>query len=102
MYRPLPDNLTIKKSNIEGLGLFTTKNVETDYIFGITHIQNKDFQNGYIRTPLGGFINDSDNPNCILIHENTNAWSLMKLKSIRVIWEGEEITLKYQYMGYNV
>ena len=102
MYRPLPDNLTIKKSNIEGLGLFTTKNVETDYIFGITHIQNKDFQNGYIRTPLGGFINDSDNPNCILIHENTSTWSLMKLKSIRVIRKGEEITLKYQYMGYNV
>ena len=102
MYKPLPGNLTIKKSNIEGLGLFTTKNVETDYIFGITHIQNKDFQNGYIRTPLGGFINNSDNPNCILIHENTSAWSLMKLKSIRVIWEGEEITLKYQYMGYDV
>ena len=85
MYRPLPDNLTIKKSNIEGLGLFTTENVETEHIFGITHIQNKDFQNGYIRTPLGGFINNSDNPNCILIYESTSAWSLMKLKSILLV-----------------
>ena len=102
MYKPLPGNLTIKKPNIEGLGLFTTENIETDYIFGITHIQNKDFQNGYIRTPLGGFINNSDNPNCILIHENTSAWNYMKLKSIKYLSEGEEITLKYQYMGYDI
>mgnify|MGYP007000230623 len=26
MYRPLPDELTIKNSPIEGLGLFATKN----------------------------------------------------------------------------
>ena len=48
MYRPLPDNLTIKKSNVEGLGLFTTENVEVEHIFGVTHIQNTEFENGYI------------------------------------------------------
>ena len=101
MYRPLPDNLTIKKSNIEGLGLFADKNIEIEHIFGITHIQHiKNSHSGYIRTPLGGFINNSDNPNCILIHEDINMWSYMKLKSIKCINEGEEITLKYQYMGY--
>ena len=25
MYRPLPDGLTIKESNVQGLGLFATK-----------------------------------------------------------------------------
>ena len=102
MYRPLPKELTIKTSSIDGLGLFTTCDVEEGHEFGITHIQNKDFQNGYIRTPMGGFINNSDDPNCILIHENTSAWKYMKLKSIKFISESEEITLKYQYMGYDV
>ena len=44
MYRPLPESLTIKKSNIEGLGLFTTKNVEAEHIFGITHIKDNNFE----------------------------------------------------------
>jgi len=98
MYRPLPESLTIKKSNIEGLGLFTTKNIEAEYIFGITHIKDHNFKNDYIRTPLGGFINNSNNPNCILIVDD----NYFKLKTIAFIRDGEEITLKYQYMGYEV
>ena len=98
MYRPLPDNLTIKTSKINGLGLFTTENVEVEHIFGITHIQNSEFENGYIRTPLGGFINHSDKPNCVLIFDG----DYLKLKSIDFIRDGEEITLKYQMMGYQI
>ena len=98
MYRPLPDNLTIKKSNVEGLGLFTTENVEAEHIFGVTHIQNTEFENGYIRTPLGGFINNSDKPNCVLVFDG----DYLKLKSIDFIRDGEEITLKYQMMGYQI
>ena len=30
---------------------------------GITHAKNYDFENGYIRTPLGGFFNHSETPN---------------------------------------
>jgi hypothetical protein len=98
MYNPLPDNLTIKKSNVEGLGLFAIENVEAEHIFGITHIQNSDFENGYIRTPLGGFINHSVKPNCVLIFDG----DYLKLKSIDFIRDGEEITLKYQIMGYQI
>ena len=29
MYRPLPDGLTIKESNVQGLGLFATKDFES-------------------------------------------------------------------------
>ena len=63
MYRPLPNFLTIKKSPIEGLGLYATENIKANTFIGLTHIQDKDFENGYIRTPLGGFYNHSNNPN---------------------------------------
>ena len=61
MYKPLPKNLTIQKSAIEGLGLFATADIPKKTSLGLSHIK----VNGeYIRTPLGGFYNHSDNPNC--------------------------------------
>ena len=57
MYRPLPDELTIKNSPIEGLGLFATKEIKANTFIGITHIRDEQFENKYIRTPLGGFYN---------------------------------------------
>ena len=62
MYRPLPDGLTIKNSPIEGLGLFTTVNIKKNSFIGVTHIRDEQFDNKYIRTPLGGFYNHSNNP----------------------------------------
>ena len=53
MYRPLPDELTIKSSPIEGLGLFATKEIKANTFIGITHIRDEQFENKYIRTPLG-------------------------------------------------
>ena len=63
MYKPLPNSLTIKKSPIEGLGLYATEDIKANSFIGLTHILDKDFENGYIRTPLGGFYNHSNNPN---------------------------------------
>ena len=63
MYKPLPDSLTIKKSPNEGLGLYATKDIKANSFIGLTHIKDKDFDNGYIRTPLGGFYNHSNEPN---------------------------------------
>ena len=63
MYRPLPEELTIKKSPIEGLGLYATKNIGFNVFVGLTHILDERFENNYLRTPLGGFYNHSDNPN---------------------------------------
>ena len=63
MYKPLPNFLTIKKSPIEGLGLYATGNIKANCFIGLTHIRDKDFENGYIRTPLGGFYNHSNEPN---------------------------------------
>jgi len=63
MYRPLPEGLTIKKSPIEGLGLYATKDIKANCYIGLTHILDERFENNYLRTPLGGFYNHSDNPN---------------------------------------
>tara|TARA_Y100000590_G_scaffold425604_1_gene533793 strand:- start:107 stop:535 length:429 start_codon:yes stop_codon:yes gene_type:complete len=63
MYKPLPSSLTIKKSPIEGLGLYATENIKANSFIGLTHVRDNDFENGYIRTPLGGFYNHSNEPN---------------------------------------
>ena len=67
MYRPLPKQLTIKNSSIEGLGLFATEDISEGTSLGVSHVKNTSgkFENNYIRTPLGGSINHSDDPNCI-------------------------------------
>ena len=63
MYRPLPDGLTIKKSPIEGLGLYAANDIQSNVFIGLTHILDERFENNYVRTPLGGFYNHSDKPN---------------------------------------
>jgi SET domain-containing protein len=65
MYRPLPDGLTIKNSPIEGLGLFATNIIKKNTFIGVTHIRDEQFENKYIRTPLGGFYNHSNDPTVI-------------------------------------
>ena len=71
MYRPLPDQLTIKNSPIEGLGLFATEYIKANSFIGVTHIRDEQFENKYIRTPLGGFYNHSNEPNVIRMVSDT-------------------------------
>ena len=63
MYRPLPNELTIKNSKIEGLGLFATIKIKKNSFIGLTHIRDEMFEGKYIRTPLGGFYNHSKESN---------------------------------------
>ena len=65
MYRPLPKELTIKNSPIEGLGLYAKEDIKKNTFIGVTHIRDEQFENKYIRTPLGGFYNHSNDPNII-------------------------------------
>jgi len=93
-YRPLPDSLTILKSKIEGLGLYSTNIIEGGRILGIAHVYNEEFEDNYIRTPIGGFINYSNTPNCYTtaIDNQSKNLSLVTLREIQI---GEELTLKY-------
>ena len=61
MYNPLPKELTIKKSKIDGLGLFAIEDIPKETSLGMSHVK---VDGEYIRTPLGGFYNHSDDPNC--------------------------------------
>ena len=95
-YRPLPDNLIIKESKIEGLGLFSTEDINKGDYIGFTHFYSEGHPDNYIRTPLGGFINHSEDPNCELFDSKfRNKLKSLFLISKKDIKTGEELTLKY-------
>ena len=87
-YKPLPFYLTIKESEIHGLGLYSLTEIPKDTTIGMTHIE---IENDLIRTPLGGFINHSEKPNCERKQHNKR-WFL---KTIKNIDKDEELTLEY-------
>ena len=101
MYKPLPDTLTIKTSQVDGLGLFAKEDIGQGTNLGMSHVEIEDT---IIRTPLGGFINHSGDANCVKVElRMTNEkfdykkWNLVVLQDIK---EGEELTVKYTF--YNV
>ena len=103
MYKPLPSSLVIQSSSVDGQGLFAKQNIPARENLGVTHIK---LGEKIIRTPLGGFINHSDNPNCVKSHTlvtnhddpkikyDYKQWNLFTLKNIK---EGEELTLEYSF-----
>ena len=102
MYRPLPKELRLGFSKIHDIGLFAKEDIPVATNFGMSHVQVSDT---IIRTPLGGFINHSDEPNCEKVKlrftsenkqftYNFNKWNLVTIKDIK---EGEELTLKYTF-----
>ena len=93
MYKPLPNDLTIKKSSINRLGVFATEDISRLSILGVSHIKDIKTEDGYWRTPLGGFINHSTNPNCKKSENRfTNNLYLLAIKDIK---KGAELTVKY-------
>ena len=106
MYKPLPSSLTIKTSKVNGLGLFAKEALPQATNLGMSHIKIGDT---IIRTPLGGFINHANDPNCIKVElrmtneDNTSRpfrykkWNLVTIKDIE---PDEELTLKYTF--YNI
>ena len=109
-YQPLPPGLTITDSRISGQGLFTTRKLVAETNLGMSHVELGKL---ILRTPMGGFINHSDKPNCVRIKSlltrqewnhrtdlpddkydlNFTKWNLMVMEDIE---EGEELTLKYK------
>ena len=106
MYKPLPESLTIKTSKVNGLGLFAKEKLTLGDNLGMSHLKIGDT---VFRTPLGGFINHANDPNCVKAelrmtnedlqgHQYTyKKWNLI---TIRDIEEGDELTLRYTF--YNV
>jgi len=96
-YRPLPDVVTIINSPIDGLGLFAIADIPAEYELGISHVKDERFENGYTRTPLGGFYNHSQNPNIDAYKDG----DFIRLKTIRKVSEGEELTGYYWLYDLN-
>ena len=93
-YKPLPEYLAVGPSSIHGAGIFATEDIPKGIDIGISHVYDPNFQHDYIRTPLGGFINHSEDPNCELVEDDENT-DYKKLKTITRIEQGRELTLKY-------
>ena len=100
MYKPLPESLTIAPSGINGLGLFAEQRIMQGTNLGMSHFKIGD---RIFRTPLGGFINHSNTPNCAKVELRANGyqgetfkkkWNLVTLQDIK---KGEEITLRYTF-----
>jgi hypothetical protein len=103
MYKPLPDSLTIKESKVNGLGLFAKEGIAQGTNLGMSHVL---IGSGIIRTPMGGFINHSNDANTVkvelkingeddpLLKVATKKWNLVTLRDIK---EGEEVTVRYTF-----
>ena len=101
MYKPLPDSLTIKQSGIDGLGLFAKEDIAQGKNLGMTHLK---LNGNLFRTPLGGFINHSNDPNIVKVELlmtnerkikfNYKKWNLVTLRDIK---KGEELTVRYTF-----
>ena len=104
-YKALPSGLTIKESTVcDGLGLFAIEDVAAGIYLGETHIWEKKRWE-WIRTPLGGFINHSEDPNCF-INENIHYHDgqQRELYTVRPIMGdipgGEELLIYYKLPEY--
>ena len=102
-YKPLPDSLQISCSPIQGMGIFAKEKITKGTNLGMSHLK---LGSRIIRTPLGGFLNHSETPNCYktklrftneddpMVKFDYVIWNLMVIKDIK---EGEELTVKYEW-----
>ena len=94
-YKPLPDNLKIGSSKIDGHGIFATINLDKGLDLGCTHIKIP-IVHGFIRTQLGGFINHSEDNNCeLFVKEDWDDYIIFNIKTIKNIDKNNEILLNY-------
>jgi len=94
-YMPLPDYLTIRKSKVNGNGLFVTKKILAGTNMGVSHIDYEGQPYDLFRSPLGGFYNHSDEPNAFR-EKQDGYYNLVTLRDIK---RGEEILVNYS--AYN-
>ena len=113
-YKPLPYDMFIEESMINGQGLFASTDIPKGTDLGVCHIQieiDKMSPTELIRTPLGGFINheplvynnmeekkELSGPNCEKVKSRPDGakteWNLVTRKDIKA---GEELTVHYSF-----
>ena len=93
-YKPLPKELRLGFSKIHDIGVFAKEKIKIGHDLGISHLKIDD---QLFRTPLGGFINHSETPNCIKTMVRVNNYKVWHLVTLDYIKEGEELTLEYTF-----
>ena len=94
MYQALPRCLHVNDSSVAGQGLFAKEVIPDDVYLGISHVV---VDEDIMRTPLGGFVNHSETPNCIKVFEEEEWGKIYHMRTIRPIKKGEELFLKYTF-----
>ena len=97
MYKALPNWIRVKDSRVAGQGLFAKDDVPEDVYLGISHFV---VDEEIMRTPLGGFVNHSNDPNCVKECEEKEWGKIYHMRTIKPIKKDEELFLKYTF--YNV
>ena len=97
MYKALPNWIHVKDSRVAGQGLFAKDDVPEDVYLGISHVV---VDEEIMRTPLGGFVNHSNDPNCVKECEEKEWGKIYHMRTIKPIKKDEELFLKYTF--YNV
>ena len=93
-YKPLPKELRLGLSKIHDIGVFAKEKIRIGHDFGISHLKIND---QLFRTPLGGFINHSDTPNCTKTMVRVNDYKVWHLITLDNIKKGAELTLEYTF-----
>lgn len=97
-WRPLPSNVTIHSSGIDGLGLFAVEDIPSSTDLGLARFK---YHDTLIRTALGSFTNHSEDPSCVNIAKinsyGDEEYTLWTLKDIKA---GDELTVYYQMKQY--
>ena len=104
-YKAVPPCIEIRNTEESGHGLYATIDIPAGSYLGITHValtveQEDLVRRNYVRTPIGGLINHSETPNCVLLKHPqperpgqlgllTHMWAILPIKN------GTELTCFY-------
>ena len=81
-YQALPNELHIKDSPVAGQGIFAKEDIDAMMYLGISHVV---VDEDIMRTPLGGFINHSEDPNCVKWYEDQGWGRIYYMKTIKPV-----------------
>jgi len=100
-YQALPKFLHIQYSPVAGQGIFALNDIPADVYLGISHVVVHDTEypstHPMYRTPLGGFVNHSEDPNCIKECQEKEWGQIWHMKTSKSIKKGQELFLKYTF-----
>ena len=83
--------MRVGDSEIEGVGIIATEDISAGCNLGATHYPRAGQLHGFIRTPLGGFLNHSELPNCTKMEVD----GVLFLVTLHRVTEGQELTVRY-------